>query len=66
LGAAFFKKKHLSNPSATPKNLVITAAANLDKALETTIPVDIHTILHASTHRPLRTFLQGGSEEEQY
>ena len=41
-GAAFFKHKFLSNPSATPKDLVIAAAANLAKALETTIPADLH------------------------
>jgi hypothetical protein len=40
LGAAFFKHKYLSNPSATPKDLVIATAANLAKALETTIPVN--------------------------
>jgi hypothetical protein len=41
LGAEFFKHKYLSNPLATPKDLVIAAAANLAKALETTIPVDL-------------------------
>ncbi len=41
-GAAFFKHKYLSNLSATPKDLVIVAAANLAKALETTLPVDLH------------------------
>jgi hypothetical protein len=40
-GTAFFKHKYLSNPSATPKDLVITVAANLAKALETTIPIDL-------------------------
>jgi hypothetical protein len=40
-GAAFFKQKYLSNSLATPKDLVIAAAANLAKALETTIPVDL-------------------------
>ena len=37
-GCGIFKHKYLSNPSATPKYLVIAAAANLAKALETTIP----------------------------
>ena len=41
LGAAFFKHKYLSNPLATPKDLVIAAAANLAKALETIIPIDL-------------------------
>ena len=41
LGAAFFKHKYLSNLSATPKDLVIVAAANLVKTLKTTIPVDL-------------------------
>jgi hypothetical protein len=41
LGAAFFKHKYLSNLSATPKDLVIAAAANLAKALETTISIDL-------------------------
>ncbi len=41
LGAAFFKHKYLSNPLATPEDLVIAAAANLAKALKTTIPVKL-------------------------
>jgi hypothetical protein len=41
LGAAFFKHKYLSNLLANPKDLVITVAANLAKALKTTIPVDL-------------------------
>ena len=40
-GAAFFKHKYLSNLLATLKDLVIATAANLAKALETTIPVDL-------------------------
>jgi hypothetical protein len=38
LGAAFFKHKYLTNPSVTPKDLVITAAENLTQAFETSIP----------------------------
>ena len=41
LGAAFFKHKYLSNPSETPTDLVIAVAANLAKALKTTIPIDL-------------------------
>ena len=40
-GCRIFKHKYLSNPSATPKDRVIAAAANLAKALKTTIPVDL-------------------------
>ena len=48
--AAFFKRKYLSNSLATPKDLVIAVAANLAKALETTIPVDLHdSSMHALT-----------------
>jgi hypothetical protein len=39
---SIFKHKYLSNLLATPKDLVIAAAANLAKALETTIPGDLH------------------------
>jgi hypothetical protein len=41
-GRSIFKHKYLFNPSTTPKDLVIAAAANLAKALKTTIPVDRH------------------------
>jgi hypothetical protein len=40
-GHSIFQTQHLSNLLATPKDLVIAAAANLAKALETTIPVDL-------------------------
>jgi hypothetical protein len=37
-GAAFFKRKYLTNPLVTPEDLVIAAAENLTQALKTSIP----------------------------
>ncbi len=42
-GTAFFKHKYLTNPSVTPKNQIIAAAACLTDAIKGTITADMRT-----------------------
>jgi hypothetical protein len=42
-GTAFFKHKYLTNPSVTPKDQIIVAAARLTNAIQGTITVNMRT-----------------------
>ncbi len=42
-GTAFFKHKYLTNPSVTPKDQLIAAAARLTNAIQGTITANMHT-----------------------
>jgi hypothetical protein len=42
LGAAFFKRKYLMNPTVTPEDRVIAAAGALAQALDNKMPPHIH------------------------
>jgi hypothetical protein len=42
-GTAFFKHKYLTNPSVTPKDQIIAAAAHLTNATQGTITANMRT-----------------------